>query len=123
MSKKLLTNKNRYTSLAKRIPLKTPLSLLIEPTNRCNFCCVFCPTGNKNLLRIADRPLGDMDLKLFKKIVCDLRSFPDKLERISLYKDGEPLLHPDLPKMIKILKDANVCNEVSTTSNAALLSG
>lgn len=116
-----LGQKNGYTRLAEKIPLNTPLSLLIEPTNRCNFRCIFCPTGDREHLREVGRPSGDMSLELFRKIVSDIQSFPDKLKRISLYKDGEPLLHPDLPEMIKILKDADVCNDVSTTSNAALL--
>ena len=118
---KFWTNKKNYKNLVEIIPLKTPPNLLIEPTNRCTFRCIFCPTGDKNLLKEVGRPLGDMSLELFKKIVCDLQTFPDKLERIHLYKDGEPLLNPKLPEMIKHLKEADVCNEVSTTTNVSLL--
>ncbi len=119
--RKFWTNKNNYKNLVDIVPLKTPINILIEPTNRCNFRCIFCPTGDKNLLKEIGRPVGDMSLELFIKIICDLQAFPDKLERIHLYKDGEPLLNPNLPEMIKHLKEVDICNEVSTTTNASLL--
>ena len=119
--KKYWTNEERYKTLAEIIPLKTPLSILLEPTNRCNFRCKFCPTGHKNLLEKVGRPLGDMKIEFFKKIIHDIQEFPDKMDKISLYKDGEPLLHPFLPEMIEIIKNADICKEVSVTSNTALL--
>ena len=36
-----------------------------------NFKCVFCPTGDSELLKSVNRPKGMMDLDLFKKVVDD----------------------------------------------------
>jgi len=35
-------------SLADQVPLRGPLSIFVEPTNICNFKCVFCPESFSN---------------------------------------------------------------------------
>ena len=112
---------NEYKKLYDLLPLETPLSLLIEPTNICNFQCVFCPTGNTDLLNLVNRPKGMMNLSLFKKIINDLCEFKQKVKKIYLYKDGEQFLNPDLFEMIKYVKSKNVAESVETTSNGSLI--
>lgn len=100
------------------IPLETPIMLMIDPMAGCNFKCKFCfhALGEKN--RIAS---GKMEMDLFKKIILDIEEFPDLIDTIKLYKDGEPLLNPDLPKMIKYIKEKNAAKRVEFTTNASLL--
>ena len=37
--------------LAEKIPLPAPYVVYIEPSNLCNFKCIFCPTGDPELLK------------------------------------------------------------------------
>jgi len=108
-------------SLSDLIPLETPFTLLIEPTNLCSLACKFCPTGDINLLCQFNRPQGMMDYKLFKKIIDDLKVFNSKLKKLYLYKDGEPLLNPRLIDMIQYAKDKDVAEEIRIVTNGTLL--
>lgn len=107
--------------LQRVIPLPAPFVVYIEPTNLCNFRCQFCPTADKPLLRRVGRPNGSMPLELLRKIVSDLAAFGTRLRLCSLYKDGEPLLHPDFPEMVRCLKQANVADRIWTKTNGSLL--
>jgi len=44
-----------------------PIFLIIEPTNNCNFDCIMCPRPNMT------RPIGNMSLDLFKKIIDEYK--------------------------------------------------
>jgi radical SAM protein with 4Fe4S-binding SPASM domain len=112
---------DKRQNLAEVIPLSTPLMLRIEPSNLCNFKCSFCPTGDKKLLHSFKRPHGLMDYALFTKIIDDLKLFSHKLKKLYLYKDGEPLLNPRLPEMIRYARDAHVAEEIWITTNGSLL--
>lgn len=103
------------------IPLSTPLVVYIDPTNKCNFRCEFCPTADKMLLRKIGRPAATMNLDLFCKVVDDLKAFPQKLKLASVYKDGEPLMNSQFPEMIRYLKDANVAERIWTKTNGSAL--
>lgn len=110
----------RAESLTNNIPLRVPFSLLVDVTNRCNFRCVTCPTSNEALLGSVERPSGMMHLSLYKKVIDEIVSM-GKLKRLGLYKDGEPLLHPGLPEMIRYAKEKQVAEIVNVTTNASLL--
>lgn len=110
-----------FRRLSEVLPLETPFSLLIDPSNICNFKCAFCPTGQPQLLAKVARPSGMMDFNLFCKIIDDLRGFKQKLEKINLCKDGEPFLNKNLVKMIAYAKTKNVAKDISVTSNGALM--
>jgi radical SAM protein with 4Fe4S-binding SPASM domain len=66
-----------------------------------------------------------MDFRLYQKIIDDLREltgrYGQKINRLHLYKDGEPLLHKQLPEMVRLAKQAEVAQSVETTTNGALL--
>lgn len=107
-------------SLVDMVPLSMPLMIRVDPTNACNFRCAYCPTGHSDLLKQVGRSKRTMDFALFEKILGDLREFPESLEKLYLYKDGEPLLNKRLPDMIAAAKAAGV-SQVWTTSNGSLL--
>ncbi len=111
----------KYQVLRELLPLDTPLSVQVDPSNVCNFKCIFCPTGDIDLLRSVDRPKGHMRLSLFKKIVDDLTGFPRQIRKLLLYKDGEPLANKELPNMVAYAKARKVADIVAMTSNASLL--
>lgn len=103
------------------IPLPTPFVVYIDPTNKCNFRCEFCPTSDKALLRKVGRPAATMSMELFMKAVDDLKAFPSKLKLASIYKDGEPLMNPHFPEMVRYLKDAEVAERIWTKTNGSTL--
>jgi radical SAM protein with 4Fe4S-binding SPASM domain len=107
--------------LAELLPLEAPLSVLIEPTNACNLNCIYCPTGDSSLMKSTGRKAGMMEGSLFTKIVNDMKVFKNKINIIHLFKDGEPLLHISLPEMVKQVKDAEIAEIVSITTNGTLL--
>ena len=108
--------------LAAVVPLATPYSLFIEPTNTCNFRCVYCPTGDTALLQKIGRKNKLMDWSLFVKLVDDLKQFTQKLKIVNLYKDGESLIHPRFTDMVRLLRDANVTERIWIKTNGHLLS-
>jgi radical SAM protein with 4Fe4S-binding SPASM domain len=113
--------KNR-TQLEAVIPLRTPFIINIDPSDRCNFQCKFCPTGDRELMKkTKGRGHGNMDFELYKKVIDDLGEFEDKIKVIRLYKDGEPLLNPYFADMVKYAKESGYCDRVDTTTNASLL--
>ena len=114
---------HKLEKLENILPLNAPLVIMLEPTNRCTFKCAFCPTGDLNLLaKTPKRPLGDMSLKLFKKIIDDLDDFaPSIIKRVQLFKDGESLLHPNIIEMIEYTKKSKFVKEVDITTNASLV--
>lgn len=113
---------NSLTVLGKVLPLETPFVLLVDPSNLCNLRCKFCPTGNHALIRKTGRYRGNLDFKLFKKIIGDLREFPDPVKVLRLYKEGEPLINPRFSDMVKFAKDSKRVLRVDTTTNGLLLS-
>ncbi|MBQ9502609.1 MAG: radical SAM protein [Lentisphaeria bacterium] len=115
------TRVKKRENLAEKIPLPFPYVMYIEPTNLCNFKCIFCPTGDKELLKKVGRPAGKMEMPLFRKIIDEIKKSGHRLRLLSLYKDGEPLVHPDFPEMVRYAADSGICDRIWTKSNGALL--
>jgi len=88
-----------------------PVRVNVEPTNLCNMRCRLCPRPGMT------RPLGSMDLALFRRIARECAAHGATLW---LQYMGEPLMHPDLPGMIAAAKDAGV-PVVGVSTNASLL--
>jgi len=104
--------KNRINLAASYLRSKTacegfPLELALEITNRCNADCIMCSR------RHMQRPIGDMDLGLFKKIIDKAKSYT---ELIWLHLAGEPLLHPKLFEMITYAKSCGIKLGMSTNA-------
>ncbi len=63
--------------------------VFIEITNRCNFDCMFCPSG------ISERPREDMPRELAGSLLTQLNAM-GFAGTLYLHVLGEPLLHPDV---------------------------
>ena len=87
-----------------------PLCLYLETTNRCNLRCETCPRTFEEL-----EPPADMGWDLFTHIVDQ---FPD-VDRFVLHGVGEPMMVPELPRMIRYLKDRGA--HVLFNTNGTLL--
>ncbi len=73
-----------------------PKILQIEPTNRCNFNCIMC------IRHFWETNEGYMKMELYNKIAEE--AFPN-IERVTLYGEGEPLVHPKFDEMVKVAKE------------------
>jgi MoaA/NifB/PqqE/SkfB family radical SAM enzyme len=121
--------KNMYsedrTRLIDAIPMDVPLCISIEPSNLCNFKCCMCYHGN-NEYDDAAKPLKNMDMECFKKVINDIVEWTNKkatkIKLIKLYSLGEPLLHPEICNMVKIIKESDICEKIEITTNGSLLS-
>ena len=66
-------------------------SVMLEVTNTCNLKCRFCPAVN------LKRKKGFMDVGLAGKVLKQCKN----LQYVYLYDWGEPLLHPELDRIIE----------------------
>lgn len=97
-----------------KISARFPFFLLVEPTNDCSLDCYFCPR------KASRREIGYMDFELYKKIIDESVKFGKRM-MLGLQKDGEPLLHPFILKMIKYAKDNSAAHVVHLATNALAL--
>src|SRR6266498_3266893 len=72
-----------------------PVCLYLETTNRCNLPCTTCPRTFEEL-----EPAANMSWDLFRSIVDQYSN----IARVVLHGVGEPLMVPNLPRMIRYLK-------------------
>ncbi|HEX9916313.1 MAG TPA: radical SAM/SPASM domain-containing protein [candidate division Zixibacteria bacterium] len=92
-----------------------PLFFSIEPTNRCNFKCIYCPQSystGKNMEK------GAMDMNLFEIIMQKIAQ-TKPINQIFLTGNGEPLLHSELEEFIRLTCKHHL--RPSFTSNGSLL--
>jgi radical SAM protein with 4Fe4S-binding SPASM domain len=87
-----------------------PFLLQLEPTTYCNFSCRFC---SRSSLPVA-RQNRHLDLDQYQKILIQCH----QVKRIQLQGLGEPLLHPQLPEMLKMAFDKGI--QTSLTTNGSL---
>lgn len=94
-----------------------PLHIDIEITNYCNLQCPMCPRTimvNDNTFE----PLAHMDFELFSKIVKE--GAANGLSSVKFNYLGEPLMHPDVAKMVRFCKEQGLV-DVAFNTNGVLL--
>lgn len=91
-------------------PLRFPRIIEIELTNSCNFDCTFCSR------QIMQREIGFIKEKLFSKIVSECNKYNTGIRFIGW---GEPFLHPNILKFIKLIKEYRI--PLHITTNGSLL--
>lgn len=89
-----------------------PSVFYIEPTNECNLNCIMCPR-EKSVKRN-----GYMQFELFTDIVDQISS--KNIVELVLHLNGEPLLHPQILKMVAYAKQKDL-PYVRLATNATLL--
>lgn len=109
------------TLLQTVIPLSTPFVLFVDPASACNFKCVFCPTGDRRLIKGTGRYQGAMPFDVFRKIIDDLAEFDGQIKVLRMYKDGEPFLNKNLADMVAYAKASGRVPYIDTTTNGSLL--
>ena len=104
-----ISPEERYEDL-----LRFPRFIEVETVNVCNARCPMCT--------IEDWERGAPSIKdnLFKKIADEIVDHADEIHRVSLYRDGEPLIDKKMPNRISLLKDGGIKN-VALSTNVSLL--
>lgn len=98
--------------LARAIPLSAPLTVYVEPTNRCNLSCDFCPQSLDDYKERAGY-WEDMPLSTFTRLMEELKDM--KVKSLKLYFFGEPLMHREIGEMCRLA--AWACDRVELTTN------
>ncbi len=90
-----------------------PYWLTIDPASVCNLRCVFCPTGQRR----GARPKAVLPFERFAAIVDKLGPY---LYRIDFCNWGEPLLNPDIFRMIAYARRYGPEMKIDTSLNVEL---
>ncbi|HHT9158330.1 MAG TPA: radical SAM/SPASM domain-containing protein [Candidatus Brocadiaceae bacterium] len=112
---------NRQT-LSEIIPIDTPFTLFISPSQTCNFKCVYCSQSmNANQKKQYGFSQKLQDFSLFVRLAHQAAEFPKKFKRVLLTGLGEPLTNPRIAEMVKMLAYLNVAEKYEVFTNASLL--
>jgi radical SAM protein with 4Fe4S-binding SPASM domain len=111
--------------LSDLVPLDTPFTVFIEPTRLCNFRCFYCIHSTKGTSRDEFQRLGypirHLEYDAYRETLRQLSQFPRKLRRIVYSGLGEPLMNPELPRMIADARAQNAAERLDILTNASLL--
>lgn len=120
---KPFTGVDNRTILSKAVPVDTPFTLNIFPSEVCNFRCSYCAQslGSDELKKQYGLSNNLMDVETIRLVSEQSKEFKHKYKLISMMGHGEPLCNKKLPEMIEILKKANITERIDIISNASLL--
>jgi len=85
----------------------------IDIAGACNLRCPSCPQGNIRDYRL---PQGYMEPELLRRIIEKARS-ECKVTGIGLFSWAEPMLHPKLPDLVRIVQEAGISCFLSSNLN------
>ena len=105
-----------HKDLNELLPLATPLTLVVEMGDKCNFKCRFCYNSKRE-----ENSGNFFSIELFKKIISELAMFGEPIDTFRITGDVEPLLHPQFTDFIKIAKQSGNVKYVRMSTNASLL--
>ena len=88
-----------------------PYRIKIEPTNICNTKCQLCPTG----VGLEGRPKGKMTYEQFTNLIDRFKRF---LVAVDLSMWGDPLIVPDIYRMIRYAHDKRLWTYTSSNLHA-----
>ena len=74
-----------------------PMTLIVENTTKCNLECPMCPR------EFGYYPPEDFDFSLFRQVIDEIR---DRTELVFPWGAGEPLMNPDIYRMLRYCRDA-----------------
>jgi len=86
------------------------LELILDLTSRCNIRCKMCYFSHTEQLRFKPYDVepganGNLDLAVFRHIASELFS---RTRTIGLGCSAEPLLHPDLPEILRSCREHRI---------------
>ena len=104
----------RYEIFPQRFQLdEFPPCLQIEPTSICNYRCVFCYQVDPSFNKKRYGMMGVMSLDLFKSIIDEAEGH---CEAVTLASRGEPLMCPDIEKMLAYVGNKFLALKINTNA-------
>jgi MoaA/NifB/PqqE/SkfB family radical SAM enzyme len=91
-----------------------PISLVIEPTSACNYNCIGCFAGRREL----GREITFLDFDSFK---INILPYIDKIKEVRLYNFGEPFMHPRITDIINALRSQSPFLNMHISTNGMLM--
>lgn len=105
------------------IPLEAPFMICVDPCSFCNVACNYCVhydvKHDKELFKKFKQQM--MKLELAKKIIDDLSDFDSNIKEFAWYGWGEPLLNPDIDKMVEYSRKSGKVNRTAIITNGVAL--
>lgn len=103
----------KWINLVDAVPLLGPLAIYLEPTNNCNFRCVYCPESFKDY---EDKAGGLFQLQPddFTRIADQIKDI-GTVEILNFYMMGEPFAHKHLMRHIRLARQRGTCTSLLTT--------
>jgi len=92
----------------------TPRHYIVEVSGRCNLRCLACPRGRRGRRRAAG---GLMSLDDFSRVIRKIKAEDPLAANLQLYQWGEPLLNPELPRMIALARELGLPVSISSNLN------
>ena len=92
-------------------PRAFPYVAVIDIANICNLRCPYCPTGARRKSGRAERMIDPLRVK---KMLDELDKY---LISVNLYNWGEPLLHPQIAAMVRMIHNRRIFTKISTNLN------
>lgn len=94
----------------------SPFFVSVEPAAVCQLRCPACPVGMGKAVNQSVSPKGGlMPRDIWERVLSQIK---DSAKIIQFYFQGEPLLHKDLPVMIREAHEAGLYTIVSTNGQA-----
>ncbi|QFY88660.2 radical SAM protein [Magnetovirga frankeli] len=113
---------NQRRLLRDIVPLDTPFTLFIAPSQVCNFKCSYCLHALSNSEKKAKGfSLSKMKFSVFKKIVYQSKKFPRKFKRVLLTGLGEPMANPRIADMVKLISENDISEKIEIFTNGYYL--
>ena len=108
--------------LGKVLPLERPYTIYIYVNEVCNFQCFYCIKSKSKEEQKENKIFSrQMDFEVFRKIIDNMEKWGGKIKVLLLQGWGEPLLHPDIVKMVAYAKEKRVAEKIRIISNGSLL--
>ena len=93
--------------------MKPPFFLNIDVVGVCNLKCPSCPSGNWT----GDhQPTGIMAVDLFERLLAKATA-ECRVTGVGLFNWNEPILHPQLPELIRLCHQYGVQSHISSNLN------
>lgn len=86
----------------------------IDVIEGCNLRCPSCPVGN---FREAARPKGRMSVTMLEAIMGKIQRETPNVQWIGLFSWAEPLLHPEIARLVKVVKEHRFRCHLSSNLN------
>ena len=93
----------------------SPFFVSVEPAAVCQLRCPACPVGINHKSQISNHKSQLMPRDIWERVLSQIKG---SAKIIQFYFQGEPLLHKDLPVMIREAHEAGLYTIVSTNGQA-----